>query len=122
MVHGDGFMVIALKVEHHTLATCHLIAHVSREDRRQWWHGHITTQIEARIGMLIVTTSGAIATVVRILLQAVDAICCGDIGGIAYKACRAVGILLGQDNLLAPVTNDITHKGRTGTCGTMSSP
>ena len=122
MVHGDGFIIIALKVEHHALAACHLIAYVRSIDRRQWWHRHITTQVKARVRVLVVAASGTVETIMRILLKTIDTIGGGHIRGVAHQSSRAIGILFGQNDFLTPVTSDITHKGRTRTGASMCGP
>ena len=72
--------------------------------------------------MLVVAACGAVTTVVRVLLQAVDAVVGRHSGGVAYEACAALVVLLGQDHLLAPVAHDVAHEGRACACGGMGSP
>ena len=112
-------MVVALQVEHHAFAVCNLVAHVGIEHRRQRGQRHVTTQIEPCIRVLVVATGGAVETVVRILLQAVDAVAGRHVGGIAHQSCTLVVVLLGKDNLLAPVTDDIAHKGWARACASV---
>ena len=115
-------MIIALQIKHHALTTGHLVTYVGLEDRRQRRHGHIATQIEARIGMLVVATGGTVATIMGILLQTVDAIGRGDVRGVANQPRGTVGILFGQDDLLTPVASDVAHESRTGARATVGSP
>ena len=57
-----------------------------------------------------------------VLLQTVDAIAGGHGSGISHESRTYVVILFGQQHLLAPVTDDITHKCRTRTGGSMCGP
>ena len=72
--------------------------------------------------MLIIAARGAVATVVRILLQTVDAIVGGHCGGIADKTGAARIVLLGQQHLLAPVADDVAHEGRARASGGVGGP
>ena len=63
--------------------------------------------------MLVVATSGAVATIMGVLLQTIDAIVCWHVGGVTHESCGMVGILLGQYDFLAPVTSDVAHESRT---------
>ena len=72
--------------------------------------------------MLIVAACGAVAAIVRVLLKCVDAVVGGNVGGIAHESRAGIGILIGQYNLLAPVTDDVAHEGRTGARSAMSGP
>ena len=72
--------------------------------------------------MLVVAACGAVAAVVRVLLQAVDAVVRGEVGAVACEACGAAVILFHQNHLFAPVARDVAHEGRTCAGGSMSGP
>ena len=127
LIHLDVLGVVACDVEHQALAvgvggrgghverrplSVSLPAQVADEHRRQWRQRHIAAEVEACVGMLVVAACGAVAAVVGILLQAVDAVVGGHRRGVAHEAGAVVGTLLGQDDFLAPVAGDVAHERR----------
>ena len=137
-VHGDGCSVVAADIEHHALTVgigcsrAHIVcgvtlyhifpSEVGHKDRRQWRHRHASTQVETGIGVLVIASCGTVAAIVRVLLQAVDAVVGRHRCGISHQSCRTAAILLGQYHLLAPVANDVTHEGGTGAVGGVCGP
>ena len=140
-IEHNGAAVVANEVEEQALAVgkgCRLVhiegsegggatfhrteAEVGLEHGRQRGHGHALAQIEAGVGMLIVAACGAVATIVGVLLQAIDAVVRRHGGGVAHQASGALVVLLGQQHLLAPVAHDVAHEGGTGADGGMGGP
>ena len=128
---------IAREVEHHALAVgvggclLHvegcvfafaLPAQIRLEYGWQGRQGHAHAEIERCVGMLVVTACRAVAPVVGILLQAVDAVVGRHVGGVAHKTCAGIGILAGQDDLLAPVAGDVAHESRTRARAAVGGP
>ena len=130
---GDayGVAIVAADVEHQALAVSiaaglrqvegdEAVGHtaaapptqVAREDGRQRGQGHVATEVEARVGVLIVAARGAVAPIVGVLLQGIDAVGGRHVGGIAHKAGRLLVVLADKDDLLAPVAHDVAHEGR----------
>ena len=99
-----------------------MIAEVGLHHRRKRRQRHADTEVETRVGVLIVAASGAVATIVGVLLQAVDAVVGREIGGITHKTLAMVIVLLSQNHFLAPVAHNVAHEGRTSACATMSAP
>ena len=79
---------------------------------RQLRTRHVEAQIEARIRTLVVALRGAVAAIVRILLETVDKVGVGGIvGGNARDAHDDAVLFVQQDHLLAPVADDVAPEG-----------
>ena len=91
---------------------------VSQVGLHDWWKRclkHVVSQIETGIRRLIITTGGAVESVMRVFLQGIHCMVCRNLGAVAHDTGRRIGILLHEDYLLSPVAEDVAPEGRTCT-------
>ena len=98
------------------------ITQVGLHYRGQWWQRHPRAQIETGVGVLIVATGGTVATIMRVLLQAVDTEVSRQVSAVSHDSRAVVIALLCQNHFFTPIADNVTHESRSCACGGHCSP